>query len=94
MDWPEIPSTIGAPLGPVPVVMVDQLEDCLGLWYRTERRIELLNGMAPVQAWWTLWHEWTHAVLDDLSVTLESEQEEAVCNAIAAARVMEMQRAA
>ena len=46
--------------------------------------------MHPVTAWLTLLHERAHADLGEIGIKLSEDQEEAVANAIASARVAEM----
>lgn len=91
-ELPPFPQHVMGILGPITVVRGEYLTDddgkpAAGLWEAHIRRItvEEAESMPPARAFWVLWHEMTHAILDDLSVDLPSEKEEAVCNAIATA---------
>jgi len=92
---PPIPEDVFNTFGRIPVVLTPNLKDdaggdVFGYWDAVNREIRLLAGMAPAQAWLTLWHERTHAELNEIGVELTKDQEEAVVNAIARARVAEM----
>jgi hypothetical protein len=96
-ELPPIPDTVGAVLGPIRVVWVDDLRDpdtddsLDGLWESDPRTIKLRLGQAIDIAWWTLWHEWAHAVFFDTRTTLPDDDEEDACDALATARLLEMQ---
>jgi hypothetical protein len=94
-ELPPLPEVMGAPLGPITVAVVDDLRDgedvLFGLWEPDARRISVRSGLASELAWQTLLHEHTHAVLFDMAVKLDSDDEEAVCDAIGSARLLEMQ---
>lgn len=92
---PPLPADVFNTFGRIPVVLVPNLKDdvggdVFGYWDPVAREIRLLAGMAPAQAWLTLWHERTHAELNEIGVELSKDQEEAIVNAIARARVAEM----
>jgi hypothetical protein len=93
---PRLPSSVFSLLGPVPVLVMDLSteeggnETLLGIWNAARRDIRVRPLMAPVTALHTLYHEQTHCWLWDAGVRLTSEQEEAVCDAIATARVAEL----
>lgn len=96
-DLPPLPSSVFSMFGPVTVRVVDNLcdpqpphEPLFGYYHAFDRVIEVRAGMHPTAAWLTLWHERTHMELAEIGVVLSTDQEEAVCNAIAAARVAEM----
>lgn len=96
MTLPPIPETVFHALGPIPVEAVEDLRDVetgetlFGYWDPYKRVIYLRAGMHPVTAWATLWHERTHAELNDIGVKLRTDQEEAICEAVARARVAEL----
>jgi hypothetical protein len=92
---PEIPAEVWSPYGPIPVVQVPDLksddgESCFGLWNPLDRIISIRQGMKLEVAWLTLWHERTHADLEEIGVRLTEDQVESVCNRIAESRVQEM----
>lgn len=95
MKLPPIPDVVGAVLGPIPVTLCETIEndgvECNGLWLPDERAIQIRSGLSLTERWWTLHHEVTHAILHDLGVSLPDEDEEHVCNALATARLLEMQ---
>jgi hypothetical protein len=94
---PPIPDTVGAVLGPIRVLWVADLRDpdtdesLDGYWESDPRTIKLRSGQALEIAWWTLWHEWGHAVFFDTGTTLPEDDEENACDSIATARLLEMQ---
>lgn len=93
-ELPPIPDTVGAVLGPIAVSVVPSIEDdeCNGLWLSDPRTIQIRSGLSLTEQWWTLHHEIMHAILHDCGVsTLPEPDEEAVCNAYATARLLEMQ---
>lgn len=92
---PPLAPTIPSMLGPVPTERVKDLRDkengsCMGLFRAIERNVLIEDGMGPVPAWQTYWHEWAHIVLWDAGIGLEHAVEERVCDALATARVREM----
>lgn len=92
---PTIPRSVPHILGPIKVLVIPDLKDSeggnvFGLWDGFQRVISVRAGMHPTQMWATLFHEQTHADLGDIGVALSVDQEEAICNAVAAARVHEM----
>lgn len=96
MKCPALPKTVMAPGGPVTVEVCDKLTDedgahCLGLWLSRERRIKVERHPQPRQMWLVFYHELVHAALDDsgLSNLLTEPQQEALCDALATARMRE-----
>jgi hypothetical protein len=92
---PPLPKSWWSPYGVVPVHVVPDLksedgEACFGLWNPLTREISICAGMKREVAWLTLWHEVTHMDLQEIGVRITEDQIEAVCNAIAQARVQEM----
>ena len=94
---PPIPASVYSAYGPIVVELVDDLrapddpsERLFGFWDPFRRVIQLRANLHPAAAWLTLIHERTHADLSEIGVKLTEDQEEAVCNAIAQARVSEM----
>jgi hypothetical protein len=94
---PPIPESIDTAMGPVSVVMVENLttkegDYALGLWWPENRCIKLCAGLSLVTAWATLEHERVHQILWDAGTALVPAIEERVCDAIATARVAAMLR--
>lgn len=91
---PPIPKTVHTAMGEVKVEQVKKVdkEDSLGEYNIDLRVIRVKKGLEKVQKHQTVFHEWVHVVLTDAGVAdvLDSSQEEAVCNAIATARVNEL----
>lgn len=65
-----------------------------GVWMASKRTILIERGLKRERAWWVLFHEQTHATLDDSGVAcmLSAKQEEAVCTAIATARLADLRQ--
>lgn len=93
---PRLPRTVPGILGPIPVVRARQVVndgiDCNGLWDPNTRTITVALGLAREKAYHVLFHEQTHADLDESGVVLPHKQEEAVCDGIATARVAALRR--
>lgn len=94
MRAPALPSVIDLPAGPYRVVRTDPTthEDAptSRVWGRCDyetRTIYVRPKIARTLAWLTLEHEIVHAILFDAGVKLSDTKEEAVCDAIALARV-------
>lgn len=94
---PPLPDTVFTTCGPVAVKIVDDLRDpedpdchLFGYWNAFDRVICIRAGMHPTAMHLTLWHERTHCDLSEIGVKLSDDQEEAVCNAVANARVAEL----
>jgi hypothetical protein len=96
MKAPPLPALVMGMGGPITVELCDKLVDedgahCLGLWIFRERRIKLERHKDRAQVWATFYHELVHAALDDsgLSNLLTEPQQEALCDALANARMRE-----
>lgn len=94
-ELPPIPKHIMGILGPISIVRAEFLTDdegkpASGLWESHARRISIeeSESMPAIRAFWVLWHEVTHSILDDLSVELPPEKEERVCDAVATAMTL------
>ena len=100
--FPPIPKVVRCPGGDVPVSVVseqemkeyaDPNETLFGYFHDTERYIKIVDTLSRRARWNTLYHEWCHAVLRDSglthSMTSDGKQEEAICDAVAAARMAE-----
>jgi Zn-dependent peptidase ImmA (M78 family) len=94
--WPSIPRKVMMPGGPVVVVLTRRTirhenSECWGL-YDIERRTITIDVKAePRQRWRTFYHELTHvAVIDSgLANSLRDNVHEALCDAMATARMRE-----
>ena len=94
---PPLPATVFSTHGEITVELVEDLRDpedptsrLFGYWNAFTRVISIRAGMHPTTMWLTLIHEQTHADLGEIGIKLSEDQEEAVANAIASARVAEM----
>ena len=82
--------------GPITVEIADKLTDedgghCWGLWMAPQRLVKIERHTSRDHMWATLYHELIHAALDDsgLSNMLTEPQQEALCDALATARIRE-----
>lgn len=94
MTAPALPSVIDLPAGPYRIVRSDPATRADPahemVWGRCDfesRTIYIRPRIARTLAWLTLEHEIVHAILFDAGVKLSDAKEEAVCDAIALARV-------
>lgn len=73
-------------LGPIPLEFVPQLRDesayLLGQWCPDKRVIKICKDLHPSVELTTVWHEWVHAMLQDIGIPLTDETEEMVCNTL------------
>lgn len=96
MKYPALPKSVRGLSGPIAVELVDALKDedgghCWGLWLTVGRRIRVERSTDKRHEWSVLYHELTHAALDDsgLSNLLTDAQQEALCDALSSARLQE-----
>jgi hypothetical protein len=83
-EWPGVN-------GPLVVSRPKQVSpDDLGMYTNEDRVIQVQKSLRRLVAWRVFFHEWAHAALDDCGVALTHDQEEAVCQAIAAGRMAEL----
>lgn len=93
MTWPPLPPTLQGVQGPIRVSRVNRIDgtdpDDVGGWFSARREIQVLIDLPDSVAWSILWHEWTHAALDDTGVChqLDEDQQEGVCTAMSAAKL-------
>lgn len=95
--YPRLPAVVQGAGGTITVAIVSKIEggdaehDMLGVFRATERRIEVLASLRGDQRWLVLFHELAHAALWDSGASnhLPDAVEEAVCDAIATARIRE-----
>lgn len=97
MKWPPLPKVIHGTGGPIAVrqikhVRSDDNEACYGTWEAGTRIIRIERGAPIAHRWRTLYHELAHATLDDsgLANLFTHDGNEALCDAIANARIQEM----
>jgi Zn-dependent peptidase ImmA (M78 family) len=92
--YPKLPETVQAPGGPVSVTLATSVgdgDDSWGTFEQGTRQIRIDSKAPRRHQWWTLYHELVHVALNDagLDEMMTGEAQEALCNAIAAARVRE-----
>lgn len=93
---PAFPALVMGLGGPIAVEVVDRLTDedgghCWGIWHPPQRKVRIEKNPSRDHMWATLYHELTHAALDDsgLANLLTEPQQEAICDAFATARMRE-----
>ena len=90
--YPPLPKTLMLPGGEVAVQRMPSIiangHECWGTWEEHERLITIETTASLRHQWKVLFHEWTHAVLDDagLSNIMSDEMVEQLCDAFATAR--------
>ena len=97
MKYPALPATVEAPGGTITVLLRPTLRhadgtDCWGLWDASNRTIEIATATAVKRHQWrTLFHELTHAALDDAGISqgMTDAMQETLCEAMATARMRE-----
>lgn len=90
--YPPLPRAVAGVLDPITVTReADRMEkhEEYGHWRWHTRSIVVDAALTGAALWQTYYHELVHAALSDCGVQLTKEQEEAVCDAIATARVRE-----
>lgn len=96
MTWPPIPSLIRGSSGPIKVRRVKKAiangQDCWGHWNDAKRLITIDKTAAIEFQWRVLFHELAHAALSDAGTEnlMEDQAVEAVCDAVATARMQEL----
>lgn len=96
VNFPPLPKIVTAPGGDVTIVLSPKIkhpdgDECWGMWDESIRTITLDKTATKRHQWRVLFHELTHVALDDagLSNGMPYELVEAVCDAIASARMRE-----
>ncbi len=96
MKYPALPATVEAPGGTVAVLLKPALRhadgtECWGMWDAANRTIEIASTAARRHQWRTLFHELTHAALDDSGISqgMSDAMQETLCEALATARMRE-----
>ena len=98
--YPPIPKVMKCPGGDVAVTLAtkakmqevsDPGEEVLGYYHERDRYVMILKSLSAEQKWRVYWHEWAHVLLEDSGIAngLTLELEEALADAIAAARMRE-----
>lgn len=103
MRWPPLPKTVRGAGGPIRVKLVDAIEpdagkaagdnsQTFGIWEGHKRLIRIVASLDLAFQWSVLYHELVHAALFDSGLTnlMTHENEEALADAIATARIAEM----
>ncbi len=97
ISWPAIPTRVEGAGGPITVKRVkrarsDDGKACWGTWDASKREIEIDRSPSREYQLHTLFHELTHAALDDAGIAnlLSDAGQEAVCDAMATARMREL----
>jgi Zn-dependent peptidase ImmA (M78 family) len=94
---PPLPKTVEAPGGTITILFKPTLRhpdgtECWGLFDIANRTIEIATATATRRhQWWTLFHELTHAALDDSGISqgMTDVMQETICEALATARMRE-----
>jgi Zn-dependent peptidase ImmA (M78 family) len=96
MKYPALPKSVTGLGGAITVEVVESLKDddgtpCWGLWNQIGRRVRVERSADKRHEWAVLYHELVHAALDDSGVSnlLSEPHVEALCDAIASARMRE-----
>ncbi len=94
--YPRLPKELEGPGGTLTIVLKKdgirhENTECWGLYEPETRTISLDARAKPRQRWQTLYHELVHAAIIDagLSNGLADSMHEAICDAIATARMRE-----
>lgn len=91
--WPPLPASVDGALGAIRVVRVKQVDEAesRGEWDMETRVVKIAHSRNRMNEWATLFHELVHAAIADAELAgLTDEAEEAICEAVARARVREM----
>jgi Zn-dependent peptidase ImmA (M78 family) len=94
---PPLPKTVEAPGGTITILFKPTLRhpdgtECWGLFDIANRTIEIATATATRRHQWrTLFHELTHAALDDSGISqgMPDVMQETICEALATARMRE-----
>ena len=96
MTWPAIPRLLRGAGGPIKVRLVKQVRRTLpaawGQWNDATRTIRIDKAATPEHRWRVLFHELTHAALNDAGIENMTNEAalEAFCDAIATAAIQAM----
>lgn len=95
--WPALPTVVQGAGGPIRVRMVKRAtgndgEACWGTWEPSSRTIRLERGASLEHRHRVLFHELTHAAIDDAGLChlLTAEAQETLCDCISSARMAEL----
>ena len=90
--YPKLPDTMDAPSGPVAVVLKPTAaKGKMGSFDPSARVVTVDSALSPDRQWWVLFHEMAHVALWDSGAAnlMKKRVQEAVCDAIATARMRE-----
>jgi hypothetical protein len=95
VKFPPLPRLIVGAGGSARVVRPARITNnairCNGLWMPDSRTIAVVRGLSRERAWWVFFHERSHMELEDGGVkNLPEPDEEAICDAMANARLAEL----
>ena len=96
MKWPRIPTKTHGAGGPIRIKLVQSIKRdgvaCWGIWDDSTRTVTLDRTARVEHKWRILFHELTHAALDDAGISnlLSKEAVESLCDAMANSRLQEM----
>lgn len=98
MRWPKLPLVVYGTGGMIAVLEVEQARDdegkkADGTWEPETRTIEITERLKQRHKWSVYFHELMHATLSDSGLVnlLTTESQEALCDAVGTARVIEME---
>jgi Zn-dependent peptidase ImmA (M78 family) len=96
VKYPALPATVEGSGGTITVLLKPTLRhadgtECWGMWDSANRTIEIATAAARRHQWRTLYHELTHAALDDSGISqgMTDAMQETLCEALATARMRE-----
>lgn len=95
VQWPRVPREVQGVGGLIRVRFAKNIrvdgDRCYGAWNDERRIIQLAFGMTREHQWKILYHELVHAAVHDTGIRrlLTEDSEEALCDALATARVAE-----
>jgi len=96
MKWPPLPRRMQGVGGPVVVkrrkgLLTEDRREAWGLWDAEHRTIWIAPGLPREMQWRVLYHELMHVALSDsgLENVLPADGVEALCDAVASARIVE-----
>lgn len=96
MKYPALPATVEAPGGTITVILKPTLRhpdgtECWGMFDLANRTIEIATTASKRHQWRTLFHELTHAALDDSGISqgMTDAMQETICEALTTARMRE-----
>jgi hypothetical protein len=96
IKYPKLPTSVEGPGGAITVAVVPaplKLSDTevWGCWDEADRAIKVSDDIPPRMRWKVYFHELTHVAITDsgLDEMISNELHEAICEAVAVARMRE-----